>query len=300
MRAILSSYVPTSMLSSVCLLHLLVSGGASAFATPWARARAPPARGTLLVRGGAAEREVASSAFEWCANLGAPAALVAGAVLATVSELEGRQAMVTRKSDARWVRAGKKTVRFLLLSSFGLQVLSIFATTITGTMLLSVGDRVAPGAAGAAEFDGSALGYLRTFHEFESVSGVFSSSPLGMRNARYLTARITFLQGLFHWLGGVALTYALPKPGDGPSTRKMDKFVASALATLIVMMLSFYNGHMNFYPNYFVMLRRYFAVAWTRFVWRWPPRPLFFVYAPAMAATLRYGYQAFDADPDAE
>ena len=152
-------------------------------------------------------------------------------------------------------------------------------------MLLSVGDRTRPGPAAVSgvDFDGSALGYLQAFHEFE-----------------YLTARITFLQGLIHWLGGVALTYAIPQPGDGTATRKMDKFVAASLGTLIVMILSFYNGHTNFYLNYAAMLRRFAVVAWTRYVWRWPPRPLFFVYVPAMVATLRYGAEAFAAEPDGD
>ena len=47
---------------------------------------------------------------------------------------------MTLADDKRWVRVSKKLVKFLLVTSFALQVLSIFTTTITGTMLLSVGD----------------------------------------------------------------------------------------------------------------------------------------------------------------
>ena len=76
--------------------------------------------------------------WEWNANLASPAALVAGAVLATL--IDGREAMRAKVTDKKWVINLKKTCRLLLLSSFGLEVLSIFVTVVMGTLLLSLGD----------------------------------------------------------------------------------------------------------------------------------------------------------------
>ena len=57
----------------------------------------------------------AFDAWEWTANLGAPAALVAGAVLVTLSET--RETMQPRRSDKRWVRLAKQWFRFLIVSA---------------------------------------------------------------------------------------------------------------------------------------------------------------------------------------
>lgn len=86
--------------------------------------------------------------------------------------------------------------------------------------------------------DTTPLSFLRDHFEFE-----------------YLTARITFLQGLLNWLGAIALTHAIPTAGESLATRKMNIFIASSLGTLICVMLSFYNGHMNFYGTCTVLMR---------------------------------------------
>jgi hypothetical protein len=94
----------------------------------------------LSIRGGGGEDlGMAGTAFDWCANLGAPAALVGGAVLATLAET--REDMAPKRRDSRRTRLVKQVQRFLLVSAFGLEIISIFATTVTGTMLLSQGDR---------------------------------------------------------------------------------------------------------------------------------------------------------------
>jgi hypothetical protein len=95
---------------------------------------------TLLtqIRGGSVDLEMASEAFAWCSNLGAPAALVAGAVLVTLGET--REEMAPMRKDTAKVRRFKQLQRFLLLSAFALETISIFATTVTGTMLLTQGD----------------------------------------------------------------------------------------------------------------------------------------------------------------
>ena len=69
--------------------------------------------------------------------LGAPAALVAGAVLVTLSET--RERFAPKKTDQKWIRTAKQVTRFLLMSSFALEVVSIFVSTVTGTVLLSHG-----------------------------------------------------------------------------------------------------------------------------------------------------------------
>lgn len=90
------------------------------------------------IRGGSIDLEMASEAFAWCSNLGAPAALVAGAVLVTLGET--REEMAPMRNDTAKVRRFKQLQRFLLLSAFALETISIFATTVTGTMLLTQGD----------------------------------------------------------------------------------------------------------------------------------------------------------------
>lgn len=78
---------------------------------------------------------LAMEAFEWCSNLGAPSALVAGAVLATLSQT--REDLSPCRTDPQWVRIAKKLCRALLLSRFAMEIVCIFVTTVTGTMLLS-------------------------------------------------------------------------------------------------------------------------------------------------------------------
>lgn len=154
--------------------------------------------------------------WQWTANLGAPEALVSGAVLATM--VGAREDMAPKKSDSRCIRFVKKLCYFLLLSSFGLEVISIFVTTVTGNMLLSVGDSLT----------------LRNMN---------SNSPMGYlahnRKFEYLTARIAFLQGLFHWLASVALELMIPRKEENVTAHRMNLFTASALGTILLSMMSF-------------------------------------------------------------
>lgn len=83
------------------------------------------------------DTQTAFDAWEWTANIGAPAALVAGAVLVTLSET--REDTSPRKDDPNWVRRMKQSMRFLLLTSFALEVISIFVSTMTGSVLLGHG-----------------------------------------------------------------------------------------------------------------------------------------------------------------
>jgi hypothetical protein len=217
--------------------------------------------------------ELAVEAFDWCSNLGAPAALVGGAVLATL--IETRKDLAPHKNDKYRIR--KQITRVLLLSAFALEIMSIFATTVTGTMLLAQGDKPTGSEAGMAYH--SPMGWLRYNHEFE-----------------YLTARITFLQGLFHWLAATALDTSIPKHGEGESARRMNDFISSSLLTMSLVMLSFYNAHMTFYKNYAHMLLTYLRVLWKRFFAT--PRPMMVLYFPSLAWTLRSGFRAFLSPSD--
>jgi hypothetical protein len=208
--------------------------------------------------------------WEWTAGLGAPAALVAGAVLATM--YESREEMSPRKSDTRWIRIAKKACRFLLLSSFGLEVVSIFVTTVTGTMLLAHGDAA---TLGNMNFN-SPLGFLRANWEFE-----------------YLTARIAFLLGLFTWLASVALELVIPKRREGVAARRMNQFTASSLVTILVGMISFVNRHMSPYQNCIQMLRHYFTVCF--FHYFWPLQPLAAVMIPMTLVSIVLGFRAFSS-----
>jgi hypothetical protein len=184
--------------------------------------------------------------------LGAPAALVAGAVLVTLSET--RESMQPKKSDERWIRMAKQWFRFLIvsacitfwanpnpnsylngtcilpfplffddiqqMSSFALEVVSIFVSTVTGTVLLSHGEQVAKKIAGY----GAPLELLHHHHEFE-----------------YLTIQIGFLQGLFNWLVAVALEQIIPKEKETKSAQRMNKCMAACIMTLCVWIQAFYN-----------------------------------------------------------
>jgi hypothetical protein len=126
----------------------------------------------------------------------------------------------------------------------------------------------------------SALGFLREHFEFE-----------------YLTARITFLQGLLNWLAAVALEHTIPRKGEGKAALKMNKFIASSLLTLILLLISFYNNHMTFYHNYSHMLSRWLKVTYLRYIWHWRPRPMALLYVPTTFLTLYLGARALQNEP---
>lgn len=101
----------------------------------------------------------AFDAWEWTNAIGAPAALVAGAVLVTLGET--RESTAPRKTDAKGTRLLKLSMRFLLLTSFALEVVSIFSATITGTVLLGQSESLAKNMVGY----GSPLQLMKHHHE---------------------------------------------------------------------------------------------------------------------------------------
>lgn len=216
----------------------------------------------------------ALDAWDWTANLGAPAALVAGAVLVTLSET--REDMSPKNQDKKWVRIFKQSFRFLLLTSFALEVVSIFVGTITGSVLLSHGSQVSKLAVGYT----SPLALLHHHHEFE-----------------YLTIKVTFLQGLLNWLAAVGMEVILPKKNESTSARRMNACMASCLLSLILWILAFYNHHLSFYSDYGSMLRRY-CVLFVKRYFCWPIRPLSLLYGPSFLMSIVLGWRAFNSPPD--
>jgi hypothetical protein len=233
-----------------------------------------------VLRGGAetiSDDALSAEAFGWLSNLGAPAALVAGAVLATLSST--REDLSPRKEDKSWIRVAKKGCRALLLSSFAMEVFCIFVTTVTGTMLLSHRDM--PAGLHAGIHYHSAMGLLKHNWEFE-----------------YLAARVTFLQGLLNWLLAIALEMYIPKVNEGVAARKMNLFISSSLVSMIILMVKFYNDHMTFYNNYFQMLWRFLSVTFNRYFWQFPPRPLSILAVPWIITSFVLGWKAFRSPPD--
>jgi hypothetical protein len=239
-------------------------------------------KGAVLVLRGGEISALMESSYGWCMNLGAPAALVAGAVIATIYEGLNSGDLNQEPEDSKLTKFSKKLTRFLLLSAFALEVMSIFVTTITGTMLLS---RTVESMASVAVITDATtpMMFMRENFEFE-----------------YLTSRITFLQGLLNWMAAIALGHWLPAKGESKATRKMNKMIAFMLLTTIVLMVSFYNAHMTFYPNYGAMLTRWCAVTFKRFLCRWPPRPLAVIFVPCFLASLFFGYEALTIGEDEE
>lgn len=224
----------------------------------------------LTLRGGASseEAQLVDGAYSWLTNLGAPSALVAGAVVATLYESMGEGNLDIEKADSRIVRVAKKVTRLLLLSAFIQQIVCIFVSTVGGTHLLSIPPMITSAT--------TPLGYLKEHFEFE-----------------YLTTRISFTQGLITWLAAIALEHSIPKPHENEARRKMDILISSSLLTLILAMLSFYNGHLSFYKNIFDMYQQYARVAWIRYVWRWPPRALTVLAIPPFAVSMLYFFKVF-------
>mmetsp|Transcript_8503 Transcript_8503/g.17648 ORF Transcript_8503/g.17648 Transcript_8503/m.17648 type:complete len:300 (-) Transcript_8503:186-1085(-) len=236
----------------------------------------------LSLRGGvnAEVSDIVVSAYDWCINLGAPSALVAGAVIATIYENIGSGALEVRSKDSSMTKFLKRFTRVLLLSSFALEVMAIFVTTVTGTMLLSrtldYMDEIVPVSA-----ETTPLAFLRSNFEFE-----------------YLTARIAFLQGLINWVVAIGICHIIPNANN--ATRKMNKFIASSLFTVVMVMMAFYNNHMTFYDNYWGMLQHWFQVTIKRYVFHYPPRPMVYLIAPSIAISIYWGFQAFFNSQDEE
>jgi hypothetical protein len=225
---------------------------------------------TLGLRGGGDVNEFTDEAYDWCVNLGSPAALIAGAVIAILYENARGGQLELRRGDSRYVKFAKKMTSTLLLSAFALEIIAIFVTTVTGTMMRSTDFSSTRSKAH------NALEFMRENFEFE-----------------YLTAQLSFLQGLLNWLAAVAVEFTIPSETEGRVAPKMDQFVAAALATLILMLISFYNKHLNFYDNYFKMMTRWMYVSAHKF---FNFGPMAVLYVPGIILSCYYGVLAFQEE----
>jgi len=109
----------------------------------------------------------------------------------------------------------------------------------------------------------------------------------------YLFTQISFLQGLIHWLGAVIVELLLPKPTETMSARRMNKCLASWLVTLVLIIISFYNNHINFYSDYATMLRRFFVLLLKRQRFK----PMGLLYIPSFIFSQVLTWQAFVSPP---
>lgn len=81
----------------------------------------------------------AFEAWQWTVGTGAPAALIAGAVVVRLAET--RLHTVPKPTDTPNSRFLKHLLRFLLLSSFALECNAIFVSSVTGAVLLGHGEQ---------------------------------------------------------------------------------------------------------------------------------------------------------------
>jgi len=214
----------------------------------------------------------AFDAWEWTSNMGAPAALIAAAVLVTLSET--RAGTTINKTDEPWTRFLKRMMRFSLMTSFALEVTSIFVGNMTGSMLLGHGAQTcAKKMAGYC----SALQLLHHHFEFE-----------------YLIVQISFLQGLIHWLFAVICELLLEKTGETAPDAWLNKCLASWLFSLVLFIMAFYNDHINFYSDYASMIRRFFVLLFKNYRFR----PMSLMYLPSLFYSFVLTWKAFSDDDE--
>ena len=131
---------PQFLAISVLLLAQCASAGYLSMLSTSRRSKGPGAHSGDAAAGPSEEIEnLAGEGFDWLSNLGAPAALVAGAIMATLVEQEDM--LKTNKRDTKqWARMMKRSAHVLLITAFAMSLFSIFGTTVTGTMLKGLGD----------------------------------------------------------------------------------------------------------------------------------------------------------------
>ena len=74
----------------------------------------------------------------------------------------------------------------------------------------------------------------------------------------------------------------------------MNKCMASWLITLILSIMAFYNDHINFYSDYFAMIRRYFFLLMFR---NRRFRPMRLLYLPSFLISMYLTLRAFTSPP---
>jgi len=237
--------------------------------------------------------DFSSQAYEWTVNIATAAALVAGASLASLFD----HGLHIELSSSRMIGGPRAALAFhhvrmfssvLLALAFAFEISTVFAATVTGTMLLSRGHSV-------HSFDPVALSATHLLHrelEFE-----------------YCLIRAGFFQGLINWLAaiGLRLFVSLATPpsavandmvegaDDAPDTPQLARKrlalgvgLMLTMLSLVMVMIAFYNYHLNYYRNYVEMLSRLRQLAWQRYIVshpaRWLPRMAFLAVLGAASA----------------
>lgn len=131
-------------------------------------------------------------------------------------------------------------------------------------------------------------------------SRLISSSTPCFLNERfeYLTTQICFLQGLFNWLGAVAVELLLPKNGETSSARRLNKCMSAWLLSIALWMLAFYNNHLSFYSDYSTMIWKWVGQFVKRFILCKPFRPMSLLYGPSFALSTFLTWRAFSSPPE--
>eukprot|EP00440_Ansanella_granifera_P001561 gb/GFBE01001680.1/.p1 GENE.gb/GFBE01001680.1/~~gb/GFBE01001680.1/.p1 ORF type:complete len:147 (+),score=33.54 gb/GFBE01001680.1/:1-441(+) len=102
-------------------------------------------------------------------------------------------------------------------------------------------------------------------------------SPIGMLHREleleYLASRLFFFQGLINWLGAIGLNLSIPLQVDDSKggTRHLRQCGSCGMFATILLMLAFYDKHLNFYGNYFAMWCRLMAMFAQKYLMAWPP-----------------------------
>jgi hypothetical protein len=145
----------------------------------------------------------------------------------------------------------------------------VYVATVTGTMLLS-GGKVDVVTKLVTDV-GSATELLHQNLEFE-----------------YVAIRAGFFQGLMNWLIAIALQIFCEsgKTGITKQAQRLCVGLGFSMVSMVVIMLSFYNLHLNYYANYAAMIGRLAQLFVQRYFLCWPPRVLPVVAAvPAILST---------------
>jgi hypothetical protein len=78
----------------------------------------------------------------------------------------------------------------------------------------------------------------------------------------------------------------------------MNKAMACWLISFVFWMLAFYNDHINFYSDYWSMLKRFSVLFWRRYVVASPFRPMSLLYGPSFVISFILTWKAFRTPPE--
>jgi hypothetical protein len=235
-------------------------------------------RGAAAPDGPSEEIEaLAGESFDWLANLGAPAALVAGAIMATLVE-QGDFLRTTTRDTKQWARYMKRSAHVLLITALAMSLFSIFGTTVTGTMLKGLGD-------------GHKTDWVET------------TSPMAFMHQNlpfeFLICRFCFLQGLLNWMLGLSLMYIGNAPAaGGKASTKIYFFFGFLLLSVVMLMVAFLNKHMSFYANYMGMVAHFAEVFVKQYFLCENVRPMAWTAAAVFFTSFKYLVEAIVAEDD--